>query len=207
MTRHVIYLNPSQSEATEEPAWRRALGESDFSVLRTTTPEQAISYIKNYPITGVLIDLDGEPEWSAEALGKIAGLEETRRMPLLGVTERTLGADEQAGLSEAGYRGLVSPATAPSFLIFQLESFQTINDLKRFEETGMTAKTLAHETRKLIHDLSQPLSALQGRLQLLSAKCPDDDPLKERYASLVEMVIEVARHTREIQQVSRKYTE
>ena len=207
MTRYVIYVNGSHSEATEEPAWQRALGESDFSLLRTTTPEQAISYIKNYPITGVLIDLDGEPEWNTEAIGKITGLEETSRMPLLGVTERALGADEQAALSEAGYRGLVSPATAPSFLIFQLESFHTLNDLKRFEETGMTAKTLANETRKQIHDLSQPLSALQGRLQLLSAKCPDDDPLKERYGSLVEMVIEVTRHTREIQQLSRKYTE
>jgi hypothetical protein len=63
---------------------------------------------------------------------------------------------------------------------------------------------LARATRPLLHNLCQPLSALQGRLQLLHAKCPADDPLKPTYESLVGLALEVSKILRQIQDLHRR---
>jgi len=70
----------------------------------------------------------------------------------------------------------------------------------------MTVQRLANETRKKVHDLSQPLAALQGRLQILQSKTPAEDPQKEKIDLMVKLTFEIGRHLRELQEFHRQYS-
>jgi signal transduction histidine kinase len=106
-------------------------------------------------------------------------------------------------LAEAGIDGLLGANDPTRFLLYQLDLLRRLAELKRFEGSQSGVQDLAKRTRETLHDLSQPLSAVQGRLQLMAAKCSNDDPNQQYYADLVRQVFEITNHVVKIQQIQR----
>ena len=92
------------------------------------------------------------------------------------------------------------------FRIWQLEMLISLFNLSEYREKQINVADLADQTREGLHNLSQPLSAIQGRLQLLAAKAGPDDPNDEIYRELVKMVMEVSKHLMHLQQVQRNFS-
>ena len=86
------------------------------------------------------------------------------------------------------------------FRIWQLEILISLYRLHENHKNNIDVESLACKTREGLHKLSQPLSAIQGRLQLLAAKAGPDDPNLEIYSDLVGMAMEASRHLMDIQQ-------
>ena len=92
------------------------------------------------------------------------------------------------------------------FRIWQLEILISLYRLHENHKNNIDVESLACKTREGLHKLSQPLSAIQGRLQLLAAKAGPDDPNLEIYSDLVGMAMEASRHLMDIQQTQNDFS-
>jgi nitrogen-specific signal transduction histidine kinase len=91
-------------------------------------------------------------------------------------------------------------------LLEPLLTRRTLLELQTLSSDGATARNLAGETRRLLHDLSQPLSALQGRAQMLDMKCSPDDPNRKSIQDLAEQSRRAVKLLAELQELQRKYS-
>lgn len=206
MNRHLVYLTQSSSAAADATPWEKQLIEEGFIFLRAADSSQAIAYARTYPLAGVLLDAELIGGGAAELISRLAERSVAAAPPVIGVLPDEASNGDLAALAEAGFHHFVTPDTPPVFLAYLLKTCQALQDLKSFEQTGMDARSLATESRKLLHDLSQPLAVLQGRLQLMASKTDDSDPRKETFKTMMQMLGETTRYLRELQELQRKYS-
>lgn len=204
MTRYVIHFTNGSADG-EKAEWQKAVEDEGFVLLRTSDREQAIAYARSYEAIGYLIETDGAGDTGASIASELSNGAATSP-PIIGIVNGATGAQELAKLAETGFRGYITSETPAAFLLHWLKSARSLVELKSLEQTGADVKSLANETRKLIHDLSQPLAVLQGRLQLMASKTTDDDPQKEKLKTMLTMITESTRYLRELQELHRKYS-
>jgi signal transduction histidine kinase len=206
MSHHLAYLSSSPAAPGQFDPWEKSLAQSEFHVLHAQNVNQVVFYKKSYPLVGVIVDMRQDLNERMKLLRKVAAAPPIDSMPLFGALDDEPGEIETIKLAEAGLTGILTPHTPPSFLLHQLKLYQRLRELMLYEQTAMDVKKLALQTRSLIHEMSQPLSALQGRLQLLAARCADNDPKKVAYKDLVELVMEATKYLRELQDLHHKFS-
>jgi CheY-like chemotaxis protein len=205
MATHVLYY--AESDETSD-GWQRRLGDHGYDVWRTTHPEQLSLYARSRSTVGVILDASMRERSAADIAGLVrtlrqeAALVSTPIIALLSGAEGLAHADE---LAQAGATGIFVRGMPHTLLLHYLNAGRSIQSLRILEDSGMTVQKLAAETRKKIHDLSQPLAALQGRLQILQSKTTVDDPQKSKVDLMVKLTLEVGTHLRELQEFHRKY--
>src|SRR5690606_3164049 len=124
--------------------------------------------------------------------------------PLFVVTLFEASAAQRSALAEAEVDFVVSASDPAPFLQFQMRTLLDAAELKLLQDQRLGIKDLAKRTRESLHALSQPLSAVQGRLQLMAAKCAQEDPNAKYLADLVKQVFEVTHQVMKIQQIHRE---
>ena len=206
MNRHIVHLTSGPQGSQDPPAWERALEDNDFIVMRVEDAGRALSYIASYALVGLLVDAEGSAEGSLELIERLSAEDPAPSYPRIGIVCEEKSAEELEALADAGLHGFITRQTPAPFLLHTLRTTQSLQALKEFERTGADVHELARETRRLIHDLSQPLSALQGRLQLLAAKAEDDDPRKKTLHDMVGSILEATGCLRELQELHRRYS-
>lgn len=204
MIRHLVYIT-ADGESALNPAWEEALHDHKFQVFRVPGVKQAMTYAGQYALAGILVDCRARDDRFLSDVRELGEFAAEKRLPLLGVVESSPSEDEEAGLAEAGLCGLIATRSPAEFLLHYLTTASALLSLLSFEAEQATARKLALESRQIMHDLSQPLSALQGRLQLFASKCDESDPMKETYRSLVLLVTGVSKSLRELQELHRRY--
>ncbi len=205
MIRHVVHLS-AQEGNTDVPPWEPSLEQAGFLVLRAKSLNQAKFYLKGYPVVGVLMEVADAQNGTQGQIRELLACESKNRFALIGLTSESLSPESQSTLAEAGLNSLFDPVAPGEFLIYQLRLNQTLLQLKALEESGMEIQTLCKETRKLLHDLSQPLAALQGRLQILELQSKPDDPLRETYHAMVGLSGQITDHLRQLHELHRKFS-
>ena len=206
MNRHLVFLTGQGKDTGAAFHWEQALIDADFVLLRAGALEQAIAIVKSHPLIAVLVDLDLPADEVSRSIVQFSDVISRNTFPLLGIASGSISEDDLTKWAQDGLTGLIGPATPSSFLLAQLKSSQIIEELQVFKETAIGVRSLAAETRSLIHTLAQPLSALQGRLQLALSQCPPDDPLRKSYENLVKLAIEVTKSLHELQELHRKFS-
>lgn len=206
MNRHLVHMTRPETETPEPSPWEEALAESDFELLRTQSVDQALSYARFYPLVGLLIDVEENGDEVKVCLDALGALEPAIQFPVIGVVGESSSREAWAAAADSGLDAIITENIPPEFLIHHLKVCQSLQELKHFEQTRNDAKSLAGETRKLLHEMSQPLSALQGKLQIRLAKCGDEDPEKAIYEPLVELTLETSRVLRKIHELQQEYS-
>lgn len=206
MSRHVLLLTAQPGSDHGETGWRKAVEDAGFALLTCGTVNQAMYYMKSYPLAGIIVEVADRTEEAREWISQLAQAAPVPAPPLLGVLPASASADDLTRLSEAGLKSVWIETWPTEFLMLPLSQSRLLAELRHFEAAGMEVKRLAEKTRVQLHDLCQPLSALQGRLQILAAKTDKDDPLHERFKSLVGLVMEVTQHTQRLQQLQREHS-
>lgn len=206
MNRHILYVSPRPHETDPPSAWHQNLIDENFAFLHVNNARQAKTYIENYSLVGILIEVDESPEESVETVRELTRLPGASGVPFIGIIRESLAPGEKERLAEAGLCGLVADDTPPSFLHRQFKNSQELQHLRTLQEDGVDIRELAKQTRNLMHDLSQPLAALQGRLQLMQSKAEGEKELQEALGRLVSLSMDVSKHLYELQELQRKYS-
>lgn len=206
MDRNVLYFTES---AETSDGWQRRLREEGFEVFRTTDPQQLKLYAKSRPAVGLLLDASMKRYSSDDLVGLIGQLRDdpsTAELPIIAMFAGLEAFTQVTVLAEAGISGFYLRGMPEGLLLQYLHAGLAIQSLKTIDASGMTVKKLANETRQKIHDLSQPLAALQGRLQILQGKTSADDPQKDKIDLMVKLTFEIGTHLRDLQEFHRQYS-
>ena len=206
MNRHLVFLTGQGKDTGTAFHWEQALIDADFVLLRAGALEQAIAIVKSHPLIAVLVDLDAPVDEVSRCIVQLCEVIQRNTFPLLGIAPGPVSEDDLTKWAQDGLTGLIGPATPFSFLLAHLERSQIVEELQIFKETAIGVRSLAAESRSLIHTLAQPLSALQGRLQLTLSQCPPGDPLRKPYENLVKLAIAVTKSLHELQELHRKFS-
>jgi len=174
-------------------------------VLRSTTAKQTQFLMKDNPgAIGVVIDIEQLAERSANDIRELRLDENPDGPPLIGLSAVQLSAQDQKILAWAGLNVLMLPGMPDEFLIYQLMVQEQLRESRMSHKFGEQRKGLAMEIRHQIHEISQPLTALQGRLDVQEVRTPDGDPMKSLYTELVDLVVQVTDKFVELQNFIRR---
>lgn len=206
MGRNVLYLAES---AETSDGWQRRLREQGFEVLRTTDREQLALYARSHSAVGIILDASMNRNSSDELVGlvtRLRGEPTTADLPIIAMFAGIEAFGHVSVLAEAGISGFYLRGMPETLLLQYLHSGLALQNMKSLDESGMTVQKLANETRQKIHDLSQPLAALQGRLQILQSKTAPDDPQKVKIDLMVKLTFEIGTHLRDLQEFHRQFS-
>jgi hypothetical protein len=167
---------------------------------------EAMQYSKVYHVLMILVDLGGGVETIAQELGKALDATGGAKPPILGLTANRPAPEEMANLAQAGLVDIITADDPEPFFLWRLDLLRQLDDLRQYEKSRMDVGELAKQTRIHLHDMSQPLSAVQGRLQLMAAKCPPGDPNAKMYEDLVRLAFDITHQVMEIQQLHRQFS-
>ena len=206
MNEHVVHFCESDPDAENRPAWEEALEKEGFVLLRAKTLNQAKYYAQAYKLVGLLMAINGDAQSKIKTVEELAGAAGPCRFPIFGLASKSPPPKAQEQLAQAGLTALVDPKSPPEFLMHQLRAQRSLLDLKVLEESGMDLKSLAREARKILHDLSQPLTALQGQLQILEIKSDDGDPMKSTLRDMTGLAMQITDYLRQLHELHRKYS-
>ncbi|MEN6626023.1 MAG: hypothetical protein ABFD69_07350 [Candidatus Sumerlaeia bacterium] len=205
MSHYVLYA--AQSESSRDIPWPLDLASRGVVVMTARNHAQAIPYCRAYPLLALIVEIDTLDDAWREGFSRIRQAVPAENRPsLIGLLRGDLDAAGRAALSAEGLDGLVSASDPESFIVNQIETLTRLAELRQFEQTRMDVSQLANRTREQLHELSQPLSAIQGRLQLLAAVCPETDPSHKNLKELVQLSFKVSSHLAEMQQLHRKFS-
>jgi signal transduction histidine kinase len=205
MSVNVIYFAES---ADTSHGWQRRLAELGFQVLRCRDEGRAVRFARMGDVAGVIVEAgmqSSSPETLCALVRRLRATPETASAPIIALFAGMEGLEHVADLTEAGISGVHLRGLPERFLVEPLKASRSLMELEGFRSTGMDVRTLANETRRLIHELSQPLAALQGRLQIMALKMPEGDPMREPIELMVKLVLEVSARLRDLQELQRKY--
>lgn len=204
MSHYVLYV--SQNEASA-PAWPLDLASRGVVALTATNMPQAVPYCRAYPLMLLLVEIENFDDAWREGFARIrAALAEGGHTRLVGVQRGELSDSDRAALAENGLDGIFSCRDPERFVIDTIELLKRLAELSEFEQTRMDVGQLATKTREQLHELTQPLSAIQGRLQLLAAMCPPTDPNSKNLNELVQLSFKVSNFLSRMQQFHRKFS-
>jgi signal transduction histidine kinase len=205
MSQHLLHFIV-QGDDRRLP-WDVDLTKRRILQLKARSATDAQSLCSAYPMTMIVADLTS---WSEEARDALAGLsfaEGHRRPAVVGLLRFEATHEERREMGGAGLDALLHEQDSERAFLWPLEMLQLLGELSRFEQTRADVSQLANETRHKLHDLSQPLSAIQGRLQLMAAQANrSNDPNAQCLQDLVRLIFEVSRQLMEIQRLHRVYS-
>lgn len=206
MSMHVLYYTES---ADDSEGWQQRLALHGYDTWRTSEADQLVLLARSRPVVGVLLETSLR-EASLEPLaGLIRRLREEPSLepaPIIALFDGVDALPHAAELAEAGLTGFHLRGMPESLLLHHLAGGRSMQSLRALESSGMSVERLAGETRQKIHDLSQPLAALQGRLQILQSRTPPDDPQKDKIDLMVKLTMEIGLQLRELQELHRKFS-
>jgi signal transduction histidine kinase len=155
----------------------------------------------------IVADLAQWDDHAAEILAQLQALQVAQPRPaLIGLLRFEPDPERRQALVHAPFDALIHESDPARFLEWPIETLQRLHELSHFEQSRMDVGQLADQTRKKLHDLSQPLSAVQGRLQLMAAKVNGAAPTAECLQELVRLIFDVSNHLMEIQRMHRTYS-
>lgn len=205
MNHSVLSVELNDNQAC--PPWLESLSGRGIAVYRAGRLAEAVAYCKTYPLVMAVIRVHQVDQPTIEAVSAIAeGIPTERSFPLVGLHEGELTTPERDQLAQAGLSGLASAADPERFITWQIDTLAALADLRRFEQARTDVGELAHRTRERMHDLNQPIAAIQGRLQLMAARAPDGDANARTFRDLLEQVDRITRIVDEIQQLHRDHS-
>lgn len=205
MNQYLLYVSPSPERKL--PPWHQHLFKRSIVVLSVRSFAEALQYCKVYSVMMIMLeieDLEREVETVRATLAEADP--QAPRPPLVGIMPARPSVEEMTCLAEAGIVDLIAAEDPEPFILWRLDLLHQLHELARFEKNRMDVNELARRTRVILHDMSQPLSAVQGRLQLIAAKCPADDPNSQTYHDLVRLAFDVTHQLMEIQQLHRQFS-
>lgn len=209
MNQYLIYVNDDKTAL--EPRllpWQNNLFSRGIVVLPVRTLADAIRTCKVYNALMILLQIPQLEPVIDEISQSLAAWDaaEGFRPPVVGLMPSRPGPEDLARLAQAGVADLIDGNDPESFILWRLDLLHRLNELKRFEQGRMDVAELSRQTRIYLHDLSQPLSAVQGRLQLIATKCPPDDPNAAMFHELVRLAFEITHQLMQIQQLHRQFS-
>lgn len=197
------------------PAWQTNLFNRGIVVMPARTLQEALQYARVYNVLLILIDLVSD-DWGLDRIREILDATAARAAeapqpqppppPIIGVTESRPDAETLDRMAQAGLADVIASEDPEAFILWKLDLLLQLSGLRHFEQSRMEIGELSRQTRIHLHDLSQPLSAIQGRLQLMAAKCPAGEPNAQMYQELVRLAFDVTGHLMEIQQLHRQFS-
>lgn len=204
MNQYLLHVS-AQASHPGLPAWQANLFKLGVVVMPMRTLPEALQYAKVYKAIMVIMDIEA-PEAAAQEVRAAREATEGPLPPIVGLMASRPCPEAMAQLAEAGVADLVTADDPEAFILWRLELLRRLGELARFEQSRMDVAELARKTRTILHDLSQPLSAVQGRLQLMAAKCPASDPNAQVYNELVRLAFDVTHQLMQIQQLHRQFS-
>lgn len=205
MTHYVLHIAacPERRQSTPWPADAAPRG---VSVLRAASLREGTCCARAYRLMLVLLDLEEAGEETLATIRELADAScDGRPAPVIGLALKEFSPDEQEALAEAGLADCLPLSAPPRFIQWRLETLVMLEGLRQFEQMRTDVTSLAGRTRTHLHDLSQPLSAIQGRLQLMAARCPADDPHAQTFQELVRLAFSITHQVMELQQLHRQF--
>jgi len=201
-------LHVSLQGKPEPQPWQERLTERKVIVLRAASLREAVQYCRVYNLLMVLLEFEACSAAVQEAAATLAATapDGGQPSPVLGLSGAALSEGQRNALAAAGLVDLLARDDPEPFMRWRIELLATLSELRHFEQSRMNVSTLATDTRAHLHDLSQPLSAVQGRLQLMAAQCPPDDPNAAMFQELVRLIFEVSRQVMAIHQLHRQFS-
>lgn len=203
MNHHLLHLKLSQTNG--QIPWPVDLTSLNIVVLEAKSPKEAQTYIRAYDLMTLLVELDSGDDEACACLRDLNQMlaDKQSTCALVGLAAAPLTANQRQALAESGLSLLLTRDDPIQFLLWHIDMLRRLCELSQFEKTRMDVGSLASQTRKRLHDISQPLSALQGRLQLMASKCDQQDPNAAYLNEMVKLIFEVSRQLMEIQQMHR----
>lgn len=207
MNHGILHLTAGDTEAGKDLSeLDRFLEEHGFAVTRSDDTDRAMAYLRSHPLAGVLIDLDSNESDSISFAMKARDSDRLDGAPLVGLSPSGEPPGDQEKFAEAGFSCILGEDAPKAFFLHQFGMAQKLQSLRRLEETGMNVQTMATEARHLLHELSQPLATIQGRLQLLSMQATDNEVFKKHCDDLAGVTMAANTRLAELQQLIRKYS-
>ncbi len=203
---HTVLYYAETAETSD--GWQRRLGEHGYEVLRTTDAEQLLLFARAQSSVGIILEASMTQNSLEDLSGlihRLRGEPSTAAVPIVAMFAGIEAFRQIAELADAGITGFYLRGMPETMLLHYLNSGETVKALNNLGQADMSVQKLATETRKKIHDLSQPLAALQGRLQILQSKTDQDDPQKDKIDLMVKLIFEISGHLRELQEFHRQY--
>jgi signal transduction histidine kinase len=205
MNLHILHF--VLGEGDRELPWELDLISRKIVLLKARRPGEATALARAYPLMMIVADLTQWDEHAAEILAQLQALQVALPRPaLIGLLRFEPDSERRQALARTPFDALIRESDPARFLEWQIETLQRLHELNHFEQSRMDVNQLAQQTRKKLHDLSQPLSAVQGRLQLLAAKADGAAPNAECLQELVRLTFDVTNHLMEIQRIHRVYS-
>lgn len=187
--------------------WDLDLTGRNIVLIHASRVEDAIHYLNNSPMILTLLEVAGVEEATLDSVRRIISASRNGSSPpILALGAKPLTNTERRRLAQAGVHQCACRTDPPDFLGSYLHLLTQLWELRKFEQARMNVGALAERTRVHLHDLSQPLAALQGRLQLLAAKCDEGDPNSTHYQELVQLTFQVSEQIMEIHELHRQYS-
>ncbi|MBI3735878.1 hypothetical protein HY256_05125 [Candidatus Sumerlaeota bacterium] len=202
MIQHILHVASKEGGETPQE-WEIALAKQGFQLLRAADITRAGFYLKSYPLVALLLDLDSDVPAFAERIQKLKSLPAKNDFALIGLASGQASEADSRMYAEAGLGFVFDPQAAPEFLVYILKLKQMVEETRAAAASGITVQSLAAETRKKLHDLSQPLAALQGKLQVLGLKAAEDDPLRKPLNDMAQLAMQVTDHLRQLHDLHR----
>ncbi len=205
MNHGILHLTAGDNESSRNLSdLDRFFEKQGFLISRFDDVDRALAHLRSQPLAGVLIDVD-----SSEAIAFATKARDSERLdgaPLIGLSANGSPTDEQEKLVEAGFSCILGKDAPYAFFVYQFQTAQKLQSLRQLEETGMSIQTMATEARHLLHELSQPLATIQGRLQLLAMQATDNEVFKKHCDDLAGVTMAANTRLAELQQLIRKYS-
>lgn len=210
MTPFVLHI-ARRSEDDPAMAWERALTNSGIEIQRVPGAAPAAALLRSHEPLAILICMkDGE----VQTLRTLRDLRAScpKLPPVLGICAGLPDPAVQVELVGCGMELFIHVGSPPEILLAQLALHRRARGRNGAADTGPGSNgpaevidaELATRSRKLLHDLSQPLAAIQGRLEILGIKAPEDDPMKPVYARLVGMCVQAGEAVQSLREIHRR---
>lgn len=203
-----MVLHVALNSTLEASPWRERLAPEEISVYLAKSVAEAMYYFQSYPMLAVLVDLGaGLDDELAELIGKLKQGSGQRGVPsVIGMTDAPLDVTVLEQWIELGMDDVTLTHAPVVVTLRRMCDRRELARLRREADPEHSAAELAKQTRRHLHDLSQPLSAVQGKLQLMSIKTPPEDPNSETYKELVKLIQQVSAEVMEVHQIQRRFS-
>lgn len=190
------------------------LQRDNLTLLKARSGDEALELLLQHDVALALIDVQMPGLNGFELAELMRGNERTRRVPIIFVTAGAHSAERRFQGYEAGAVDFIQKPIEPDILRSKAEIFSELYRQRRMiaeQRDQLEEQTLAlqlADTRKnefisvLVHELRNPLAALNGGLKLLSRK-PDAAKVEKIHGLMHQQMDHIVRLVDDLLDVSR----
>lgn len=161
MNQYLLYVSPCPERKL--PPWHQHLFKRSIVVLAVRSLAEALQYCKVYSVMMVMLEIEDLERELETVRATLAEADPQAALPpLVGIMPTRPGVEEMTRLAEAGVVDLIAADDPEPFILWRLDLLHHLHELARFEKSRIDVNELARRTRVILHDMSQPLSAVQG---------------------------------------------